>query len=104
MVRDAQELRVKESDRIAAVAAELRKMGAAVEERPDGMIIHGPTLRGAVVDSHHDHRLAMALAVAGLIADGPTTIHDAGVIADSFPNFVETMSALGADMEWAKGE
>ncbi|MGC8782130.1 MAG: 3-phosphoshikimate 1-carboxyvinyltransferase, partial [Anaerolineae bacterium] len=79
----------------------LRKMGAAVEERPDGMIIHGPTpLHGAAVDSHHDHRLAMALAVAGLIADGPTEVHDAGVIADSFPNFVETMQALGGRITW----
>jgi len=101
IVRDAAELRVKESDRIAAVCQELRKMGAAVEEQPDGMIIHGPTpLVGAEVDSHHDHRLAMALAVAGLVARGPTRIHDAGVIADSFPNFVETMRALGAEIQW----
>ncbi|MFN3929679.1 MAG: 3-phosphoshikimate 1-carboxyvinyltransferase, partial [Thermoflexus sp.] len=66
-VRDAAELRVKESDRIAALAEELRRMGARIEERPDGFAIHGPTpLRGAVVHSHGDHRLAMALAVAGL--------------------------------------
>ncbi|MCX7671384.1 MAG: 3-phosphoshikimate 1-carboxyvinyltransferase, partial [Anaerolineae bacterium] len=103
IIRDAAELRVKESDRIATACTELRKMAADVEERADGMIIRGPTpLRGAVVDSHHDHRLAMALAVAGLIADGTTVIHDAGVIADSFPNFVETMQALGAAIEWAK--
>ena len=67
VIREAAELRVKESDRIASVATELRKMGAQVEERPDGMLIHGPTrLHGAVVECHRDHRLAMALAVAGL--------------------------------------
>ena len=66
VIRDAAELRVKESDRIAAVCTELRKMGADVEERPDGMRIHGPArLHGALVDSHHDHRLAMSLAAAG---------------------------------------
>ncbi len=102
VIRDAAELRVKESDRIAAVCTELRKMGADVEERPDGMVIHGPArLCGTVVDSHHDHRLAMSLAVAGLVADGPTEVLDAGVIRDSFPGFVETMRSLGADMTWA---
>jgi len=101
VIRDAAELRVKESDRIGTVYQELRKMGADVAEQPDGMIIRGPTrLRGAVVDSHHDHRLAMSLAVAALVADGPTEVLDAGVIHDSFPNFVETMRALGADIEW----
>ncbi len=102
VIRDAAELRVKESDRIAAVCTELRKMGADVEERPDGMRIHGPArLHGALVDSHHDHRLAMSLAVAGLVADGPTEVLDAGVIRDSFPGFVETMRGLGADVAWA---
>ncbi|MCX6028753.1 MAG: 3-phosphoshikimate 1-carboxyvinyltransferase [Chloroflexi bacterium] len=100
-LRDAAELRVKESDRIASVAAELRKMGAWIEERPDGMIIHGPTpLTGAVVDSHGDHRLAMALAVAGLVARGETVVRGAEAINDSFPGFVETMQALGADVTW----
>jgi 3-phosphoshikimate 1-carboxyvinyltransferase len=103
VIRDAAELRVKESDRIGTVCQELRKMGADVAEQPDGMIIRGPTrLRGAVVDSHHDHRLAMSLAVAALVADGPTEVLDAGVIRDSFPDFVETMQALGADIEWAE--
>lgn len=101
VVREAAELRVKESDRIASVAAELRKMGAQIDERPDGMLIHGPTqLRGAVVECHRDHRLAMALAVAGLIADGPTEVRGAEAIGDSFPNFVETMQALGAEIAW----
>jgi 3-phosphoshikimate 1-carboxyvinyltransferase len=103
VVRDAAELRVKESDRIGTVCQELRKLGADVAERPDGMIIRGPArLKGTVVDSHHDHRLAMALAVAALVADGPTEVLDAGVIHDSFPNFVETMQALGAAIAWAE--
>jgi len=101
IIREAAELRVKESDRIASVAAELRKLGAQIEERPDGMLIHGPTkLRGAVVECHRDHRLAMALAVAGLVAAGPTEIRGAEAIGDSFPNFVEAMQALGADITW----
>ena len=105
VVRDAAELRVKESDRIATVAAELRKMGAKIEERPDGMIVHGPTkLKGAEVECHRDHRLAMALAVAGLVADGPTRVHGAEAINDSFPGFVEAMRHLGAEMKWAGDE
>lgn len=96
VVRDAAELRVKETDRIGAVAIELHKMGADVEPRDDGFVVRGPTrLHGASVDSHGDHRLAMALAVAGLVAEGPTTIHRAEVVADSFPGFVETLRELG---------
>lgn len=98
-VRDAAELRVKEVDRIAMLAGELRKLGAQVEERPDGFAIEGPRrLRGAEVDSHGDHRLAMSLAVAGLIAEGETVVRDAACIADSFPGFVELLVALGAEM------
>jgi 3-phosphoshikimate 1-carboxyvinyltransferase len=104
-VRDAAELRVKESDRIATVAAELRKMGASIEERPDGMLVRGPTkLRGAEVECHRDHRLAMALAIAGLVADGPTTVHGAEAINDSFPGFVEAMQRLGAAIQWTADE
>jgi len=100
-VREAAELRVKESDRIATVAAELRKMGARIEERPDGMVIEGPVrLIGAVVECHRDHRLAMALAVAGLAARGQTVVRGAEAIGDSFPGFVEVMQALGADIHW----
>jgi len=99
-VRDAQELRVKESDRIAALTLELRKLGAQIEDRPDGFCIAGPTrLRGAVVDSHGDHRLAMSLAVAGLIADGETTITHAEAHRESFPNFVELMRNLGSQIQ-----
>ncbi len=100
-VRDAVELRVKEVDRIAMLAAELRRLGVELDEHDDGFTVHGPRrLRGASVDSHDDHRLGMALAVAGLAADEPTLIHDAACMADSFPGFVETMRRLGAAMEW----
>lgn len=99
VVRDAAELRVKETDRIAATAAGLRALGAHVEPLPDGFIIRGPTrLQGAVVDSCGDHRLAMALAVAGLIAEGRTVVENAECITDSFPGFVELMRSMGATM------
>ena len=101
IVRDAAEMRVKETDRLAVMTAELRKLGAAIEERPDGFRVAGPqALHGALVDGHDDHRVAMALAVAGLVADGETVIEDAACVGDSFPGFVETMRALGAEMGW----
>lgn len=91
-VRDAQELRIKESDRVATVAQELRKMGAQLEEQEDGFVIAGPTkLRGARVNAHNDHRLAMSLAVAGLLAEGETIIEGWECVADSFPNFSELL-------------
>ena len=100
-VRDAAELRVKEVDRISLLATELGKMGAKIGEQADGFTVSGPTrLSGAEVDSHGDHRLGMALAVAGLVARGPILIQNAGCIADSFPGFVETMRTLGANVEW----
>ncbi len=99
VIADAAELRVKEVDRIGTLVGELRKLGARVEERPDGMVIDGPTrLRGAVVDSHGDHRLGMALAVAGLFAEGETVVQGAGCIADSFPGFGAALAALGAEV------
>ncbi len=102
-VRDAGELRVKESDRIASVTQELRKMGVTLDEAADGFTVRGPArLRGAEVDSHMDHRLALALAVAALVADGETRITRAEVINDSFPGFVELMRDLGAEMEWVR--
>ncbi|MCI0647713.1 MAG: 3-phosphoshikimate 1-carboxyvinyltransferase, partial [Chloroflexi bacterium] len=101
VARDAAELRVKEVDRIGVLAGELRRLGASLAEHPDGFTVHGPVrLQGGEVDSHGDHRLGMALAVAGLVAGHPTVIRDAGCVADSFPGFVETMQALGARMEW----
>ena len=88
VIRNAEELRVKESDRIATMAAELRKLGAHVRELPDGMEISGNRrLRGAVCESHGDHRIAMSLAVAGLTAEGPTTVRDTEWIETSFPGF-----------------
>ncbi|MBN1309974.1 MAG: 3-phosphoshikimate 1-carboxyvinyltransferase [Anaerolineae bacterium] len=100
-VSQAAELRVKETDRIAVMAGELRKMGAEVEERPDGFIIDGPQkLRGTTVDGYDDHRIVMSLVIAGLHAEGATTITGAGSLNDSFPGFVETLQGLGANVEW----
>jgi len=88
VIRDAAELRVKESDRIATTAAELRKMGVVVTELPDGMEITGrESLQGALCESHGDHRVAMSIAVAGLAARGDTSVRDAGWIETSFPGF-----------------
>jgi 3-phosphoshikimate 1-carboxyvinyltransferase len=95
IVRDAGELRVKETDRIATVVQELSRMGAQIESQADGFQVTGPTpLHGAVVDSHGDHRLGMALAIAGLLADGQTTVRDADCVADSFPGFERTLRSL----------
>ena len=97
VIRDAEELRVKETDRIEATAAFLRAMGADVEERPDGLVIEGGRpLRGAEVDARHDHRIAMAAAVAALVADGPTTIHGASAAAVSFPTFWDALEGVAA--------
>jgi 3-phosphoshikimate 1-carboxyvinyltransferase len=87
-ISDARELRVKESDRISAVATNLRAMGARVEEKPDGLIIAGgQRLRGADIITRSDHRIAMAFAVAALSAQGETRIHDAECADVSFPGF-----------------
>jgi 3-phosphoshikimate 1-carboxyvinyltransferase len=94
-VRDARELRVKESDRIAAVATNLRLMGAQVEEREDGLRIPGgQTLRGAEIDSCSDHRIAMAFAIAALRAEGETVIRGAESAAISYPAFFATLEEL----------
>ncbi len=95
-VRDAAELRVKETDRIACTAEQLQAMGADITATPDGWQIGGGTLRGAAVHSHGDHRLAMALTVAGLVASGLTRVDDAACAADSYPGFVGDLRALGA--------
>lgn len=103
VVRDAAELRVKETDRIAVVAAELRKLGAHVEEYPDGFAIDGPVeLNSAPVWSHGDHRLAMALAVAGMVASGPVLVEEAECISDSFPGFERTLEVLGVELEYTQ--
>jgi 3-phosphoshikimate 1-carboxyvinyltransferase len=88
----ARELRVKESDRVAAMAEGLGRLGAHVHERPDGLVIEGGgRLRGAAVRSHGDHRIAMALAVAALAADGPTEIEGADCATVSFPEFYDLL-------------
>jgi len=97
-VRDAKELRVKESDRIAAVAANLRLMGAQVEEREDGLKIPGgQTLKGAELDSFGDHRIAMAFAVAALRAEGDTVIHGADAAGVSYPTFFDDLLSITND-------
>lgn len=93
--RGAQELRVKESDRIAAVADNLRRMGAEVEEFPDGLRVPGrQRLAGTEIASYGDHRIAMAFSIAGLVADGITTIDDGDCVQISFPSFFETVARL----------
>lgn len=88
--------RIKETDRIAVMARELAKMGAHVRELPDGLIVQGGALRGAEVDGHGDHRVVMALAVAGMAASGRTEVSTAEAAAVTFPNFVDLMASLGA--------
>jgi 3-phosphoshikimate 1-carboxyvinyltransferase len=96
-VTGAQELRVKESDRISALADGLRCMGADIDELPDGFHVRGNRrLRGGEVDARNDHRLAMAFAVAALGASGPTMIHDAGAAAVSYPEFFAVLESLRA--------
>jgi 3-phosphoshikimate 1-carboxyvinyltransferase len=95
LVTGAAELRVKESDRISALADGFRRMGAEIDELPDGFHVRGRTrLRGGEVDARNDHRLAMAFAIAALGATGPTTIHDAGAAAVSYPAFFSVLESL----------
>jgi len=94
-IRDAAELRLKESDRLAATAANLRAMGAEVEEFDDGLAVAGPMqLHGAPIDSHGDHRIAMAFSVAALIAEGETELAGAECVAISFPEFFTLLESL----------
>jgi len=96
-VTGAEELRVKESDRISALGEGLRRMGAEIDEQRDGFEVRATRrLRGGEVDAHNDHRLAMAFAVAALGASGPTTIHDAGAAAVSYPEFFSVLESLRA--------
>jgi 3-phosphoshikimate 1-carboxyvinyltransferase len=95
IIRNAAELRVKESDRISTTVANLRAMGAEVEEFKDGLQVHGPVkLRGAKLDAHGDHRIAMAFSIAALIADGPSEISGAECVAVSFPEFYELLDQV----------
>jgi len=103
-IRGAAELRVKESDRIATMAAGLRALGIRVEERPDGAVIHGGRLHGADVDSHGDHRVAMAFAVAAQVADGEVRIGDVANVATSFPGFGDVARSAGFSVRGAGAE
>lgn len=95
VIKDAEELRVKETDRIAAVVGELAKMGADIEATADGMIIHGPTaLAGAEMNSYGDHRLGMMAAIAALVSEGPVTIDDPDCISVSYPDFIKQLNSL----------
>jgi 3-phosphoshikimate 1-carboxyvinyltransferase len=99
-VSDASELRLKESDRIATMCGELRLLGVQALEKPDGFTIQGGTsIRSGAVNAHGDHRLAMALAVAGLAAQSPVVVQDAEMIAESFPAFISILQALGGNLE-----
>ena len=89
------ELRVKESDRIAAMAAGLRKLGIRVEESDDGAVVHGGRFAGGSVESCGDHRIAMSLAIAGSVATAPVTVHNIDAVATSFPGFADLMTTLG---------
>ena len=95
IIRDARELRVKETDRIAAMCTELKKMGADIEAQDDGMIIRGKeSLSAAVCTSYGDHRVAMSMAVAGLAAQGETRVEDCACIKTSFPGFMNCLQSL----------
>lgn len=96
IIRDAAELKVKESNRIAAMVTELTRAGADVQETEDGMVIHGgKPLCGASFDTYHDHRIAMSMAVCALVCEGESEIKDTDVVAISYPNFFDTLNALG---------
>ena len=104
MIRDAAELRVKESDRVATTVAVLRAFGVELEERADGMVVQGGArLRGARVSSAGDHRLAMLAAVGGLLAGGETVIDGAAAVAVSYPAFWAELARLGPTAEAVRG-
>lgn len=97
------ELRVKESDRIAAMAEGMRILGIEVDESDDGAVVHGGRFSGGTVQSHGDHRVAMSLALAGTVASGPVVVEDVEAVDTSFPGFCECMNGLGADIS-SQGE
>ncbi|MHA1939091.1 MAG: 3-phosphoshikimate 1-carboxyvinyltransferase [Candidatus Thorarchaeota archaeon] len=103
-IYNAGRLRLKESDRIASTSHELRKMGAKISESKDGLVITGPTsLRGAVLDPHDDHRIAMAGVIAGLAAEGNTVIENIECVAKSYPRFIRDIQSIGAQIELDSG-
>jgi len=98
------ELRVKESDRIAAMAEGLRALSVAVDETEDGAVVHGGRLYGGKVNSHGDHRIAMSFAVAGTVAEWAVRIEDTAAVGTSFPGFVDSMRSLGVNIETEQGQ
>lgn len=100
VVREATELRHKESDRISVLCEQLRAVGVEIEEMPDGFTLPGNTIpRGGIINPHGDHRLAMSLAIAGLGAQGPIAIQNPNIIHESYPEFQETLEGLGAQID-----
>jgi 3-phosphoshikimate 1-carboxyvinyltransferase len=99
-ITDAEHVRYKETDRVSAMAEELSAMGASVEERPETLLVHGgeSTLQGTIVDGRADHRVIMSLAVAGLVAEGSTTISGAEHVGVSFPDFFDALGGLGGSV------
>lgn len=98
-LRGAKELRVKETDRIAAMATGLQKLGIVAKSLPDGLIIEGGTLQGGEVESYGDHRVAMAFAIAGCVSKTPVTVRDCHQVATSFPGFEEIAAEIGIKVE-----
>ena len=96
--------RLKETDRIAVMVAELKKMGADIEELPDGIVVRRSALHGAAVDGHHDHRVIMSLAVAGLCAEGETTISGAEAMSVTFPDFPKLIAECGGRISLSEDE
>ena len=99
VVTGAKELRHKESDRIGVMAAGLRALGVTVDEQPDGVVIQGGGLSGGSIDSHGDHRVAMAFSIGGTVAAGPIRIHDTRNVATSFPGFAEAAVTIGLKID-----
>jgi len=98
-ITNASIAREKECNRIACIVQELKKMGAQIEETPDGLEVVGGPLEGAEVASSHDHRMAMSLAIAALGARGETLVHDTRCVCKTYPTFAEDMKGIGASME-----
>jgi 3-phosphoshikimate 1-carboxyvinyltransferase len=98
IIRNVANARLKETDRISVIARELGRLGAKVEELPDGLIVHESILEGCPVRGYRDHRVVMALAVAGLAISGRTEVDTSESVQVTFPNFVELMQGLGAKM------